>query len=131
MFILFMLQSICEIFRETCTCKMCGLCVWGGWGASTVCMYLALKYMYYAMQSTKLIDESHFLPIFIAVVLQWNPSKTDTIGTNDFVHCSEVSLAKGLVIDHAPPTIAANYDKARLWTTKKTALMRGLPTDSF
>ena len=63
--------------------------------------------------------------------VQWNPSKTDTIGTNDFVHCSEVSLAKGLVIDHAPPTIAANYDKARLWTTKKTVLMRVLLTDSF
>ena len=34
----------------------------------------------------------------------------DTIRTNDFVHCSEVS--QGLVVDHAPPTIAASYDKA-------------------
>ena len=47
-------------------------------------------------------------------LLQWNPSKTDTIGTNDFVLCSEVSLAQGLVVDHVLPTIAANYDKARL-----------------
>ena len=40
-------------------------------------------------------------------LVQWNPSKTDTIGTNDFVRCSEVSLAQGLVVDHAPPTITA------------------------
>ena len=48
----------------------------------------------------------------------------DTIGTKDFVHCSEVSLAQGLVVDHAHPTIAASYDKALLWTMKKTVLMR-------
>ena len=46
--------------------------------------------------------------------IQWNPSKTDTIGTNNFVHCSEVSLAQGLVVNHAPPTIAASYDKVWL-----------------
>ena len=50
--------------------------------------------------------------------IQWNPSKTDTIGTNNFVRCSKVSLARGLVVDHAPPTIAASYDKARLWMMK-------------
>ena len=44
--------------------------------------------------------------------LQWNPSKADTIGTKIFVRCSEVSLAQGLVVDHAPPTIAASYDKS-------------------
>ena len=42
---------------------------------------------------------------------------------------SEVSLAQGLVIDHAPPTIEVSYDKALLWTTKKTVLMRDLSTD--
>ena len=36
----------------------------------------------------------------------------DTIGTKNFVCRSEVSLAQGLVVDHAPPTIAASYDKA-------------------
>ena len=36
---------------------------------------------------------------------------------------SEVSLAQGLVVDHAPPTIAASYDKALLWMMKKTVLM--------
>ena len=48
------------------------------------------------------------------------PSKADTIGTKNFVHCSEVSLAQGLVVDHAPPTIAASYDQALLWKAKKT-----------
>ena len=43
--------------------------------------------------------------------VHWNPSKADTIGTKDFVrcYCSEVSLDKGLVVDHAPLTIAASY----------------------
>ena len=63
--------------------------------------------------------------------MQWNPSKADTIGTKDFVRCSEVSLAQGLVVGHTPPTIAASYDKAQLWMTKKTVLMRDLSTDSF
>ena len=40
------------------------------------------------------------------------PSNADTIGTNNFICCSEVSLAQGLVVDHAPPTIVASYDKA-------------------
>ena len=40
------------------------------------------------------------------------PSKTDTIGTNNFVRCSEVSLAQGLVVDHAHPTIVASYRMA-------------------
>ena len=48
----------------------------------------------------------------IQLHIQWNPSKADTIGTKNFVRCSEVSLAQGLVVDHAPPTIAASYDKA-------------------
>ena len=34
--------------------------------------------------------------------IQWNPSKADTTGTKYFVRCSEVSLAQGLVVDHAP-----------------------------
>ena len=72
------------------------------------------------------------LPILrqLGFPIQWNPSKTDTIGTNDFVCHSEVSLAQGVVIDHARPTITASYDKAWLWTMKKTVLMRGLLTDS-
>ena len=35
-----------------------------------------------------------------------------------------------LVVDHAPPTIAASYDEALLRMTKKTILMRDLSTDS-
>ena len=36
-------------------------------------------------------------------------AKTDTIGTNDLVLFSEVSLAQGLVsVDHTPPTIVAS-----------------------
>ena len=65
------------------------------------------------------------------IQIQWNPSKADTIGTKNFVRCSEVSFAQGLVVDHAPPTIAASYDKALLRTTMKTVLMRDLSTDSF
>ena len=42
---------------------------------------------------------------------------------NDFIHCSELSLAQGLVVDHAPPTIMASYDKALLWTTKNTVFI--------
>ena len=63
----------------------------------------------------------------LIINVQWNPSKVDTIGTKNFVRCSEVSLAQGLVV----PTIAASYDKALLWTTMKTVLMRDLSTDSF
>ena len=48
----------------------------------------------------------------------------DTIGTNDFVHCSEVSLAQGLVVDHAPPTIMASYDKALLHVDDKHYIYR-------
>ena len=62
--------------------------------------------------------------------IQWNLSKADTSGTKNFVCCSEVSLTQGLVVDHAPPTITTSYDKALLWTTKKTVLMRDLSTDS-
>ena len=58
-------------------------------------------------------------------------STADTIGIKNFVRCSEVSLAQGLEVDDAPPTIAASYDKALLWTTKRIILMRDLSTDSF
>ena len=65
----------------------------------------------------------HAHDYYSVIIIQWNPSKMDTIGTIDFVRCSEVSLAKGLVVAHAPSIIAASYDKARLWTTKE--LIRG------
>ena len=35
--------------------------------------------------------------------------EANTIGTKNFVRFSKVSLAQGLVIDHAPSTIAASY----------------------
>ena len=53
--------------------------------------------------------------------IQWNPSKADTIGTKNL---SAVARCPYLVIDHAPPTIVASYDKALLWTTMKTVLMQ-------
>ena len=53
-----------------------------------------------------------------AMYTQWNPSKTDTAGTKDYVPYSEVSLAQGLVGDHAPITIMTCYDGARLRTMK-------------
>ena len=65
--------------------------------------------------------------------LKWTPLGPKFLSTI-------VSLAQGLVVDHTPPTIAASYAKALLWTTKKTkallwtmkknVLMRDLPTDS-
>ena len=61
-------------------------------------------------------------------ILQCNPSKADTIGTNHFIRCSEVFLAQGLVVNHTPPTIAASYDKELLWMTKK---MRDMSINSF
>ena len=67
----------------------------------------------------------------LLLLIQWNPSKVDTIGTKIFVRSSEVSLAQGLMVDHAPPTITASYDKALLQTTMKTVLMRDLSTDSL
>ena len=70
------------------------------------------------------------ITVIHSLLLQWNPSKADTIGTKDFVCCSEVSSAQGLVVDHAHPTIVASYDKALLWMGKKTELMRDLSTDS-
>ena len=75
--------------------------------------------------------QSYPLCYGVIIIIQWNPSKADTIGTKDFIHCSEVSLAQGLVIDHAPLTVVASYDKALPWMTKVTVLMRDLPTDSF
>ena len=81
-----------------------------------------------SLADSKLLDFSD--PGQLTLCIQWNPSKADTNGTNDFIRCSEVSLAQRLVVDHAPHTIAASYDKALLWTTKKTVLMSNLSTDS-
>ena len=35
--------------------------------------------------------------------LQWNPSIADTIGTNNFVHYSEVSLTQGFSVYRSVP----------------------------
>ena len=50
--------------------------------------------------------------------VQWSPSIADTTGTKDFVLYSEVFLAQGVTVDHAPLTIMASYAGARLWTMK-------------
>ena len=60
----------------------------------------------------------------VGLIVKWNCSKIDTIGTKDFVLYIEMSLAQGLVVDHAPPTVMANHDKAGLSTIKKTILIR-------
>ena len=42
--------------------------------------------------------------------IQWSPSITDTTGTKDFVlYINKVSLAQGVIVDHAPRTIVASY----------------------
>ena len=60
--------------------------------------------------------------------VQWNPSKTDTIGIKTFVRYSAVSFAQGLVADHAPSPfpIIANCDRTRLRAMKSTKLRRAL-----
>ena len=60
------------------------------------------------------------------MALQWNPSITDTTGTNNFVLYSEVSFAQGVIVDHAPLAIVASYAGARLWTMKSVILVKDL-----
>ena len=72
-----------------------------------------------------------FASDFIALVYSGTPLKRTPLRPTILSAVAMVSLAQGLVVDHAPPIIAANYDKARLWTTKKIVLMRVLSTDSF
>ena len=73
-----------------------------------------------------MVKLDNYSVIYSGTPLKWTP-----LGPTIVSAIARVSLAQGLVVDHAPPIIAANYDKARLWTTKKTALMRVLSTDSF
>ena len=62
----------------------------------------------------------------LSVYMQWSHSITDTTRTRDFVLYSEVSLAQGVIIDHTPLSIMANYAGARLWTMKSIVLMKDL-----
>ena len=50
------------------------------------------------------------------------PLKRTPLGPKILSAIARVSLAQGLVVDHAPPTIAASYDKVLQWTTKKIML---------
>lgn len=61
-----------------------------------------------------------------SIIIQWNPSITDTTGTEDFVLYSKVSFAQGVIVDHAPLTVDANYAGARLWTMKSVVLIKDL-----
>ena len=45
----------------------------------------------------------------VSNIIQWNPLKRTPLEPNDFVCCSEVCLAQGLVVDHAPPTITWDW----------------------
>ena len=58
--------------------------------------------------------------------IQWNPSKMNTSGTKDFVLYREVSFVQGVFVHHAPLTIVANYNGARLWIMKPIVLIRYL-----
>ena len=35
---------------------------------------------------------------YVTIYIQWNPSITDTVGDQNFVHYSEVSLTQGLPV---------------------------------
>ena len=74
--------------------------------------------MHMALLNLMLLTTKYAFTWCIFAGIQWNPSKTNTIGTKDFVLYNEVSLAQGLVVDHTPPTIVASHDKARLSTMK-------------
>ena len=50
------------------------------------------------MKHTKLLYYTQILPCILAQVIQWNPSITDTIGDQLFVHYSEVSPTQGLPV---------------------------------
>ena len=43
-----------------------------------------------------------------------------------FILYSEVSFAQGVIVDHAPLTIVANYAGARLWTMKSVVPIKNL-----
>ena len=58
-----------------------------------------------------------------SVAIQWNSSIMDT---KDFVLYSEVSIAQGVFVDHAPLTIVANYAETRLWIMKSVVLIKDL-----
>ena len=62
----------------------------------------------------------------LEIIVQWNPSITDTTGTKGFVLHSEVSFAQGVIVDHAPLTVVANYAEARLWIIKSVVLIKDL-----
>ena len=50
------------------------------------------------------------------LIIEWSPSITDTTGT----------FAEGVIVDHTPFTIVANYAEARLCTMKSVVLMKNL-----
>ena len=63
---------------------------------------------------------AHTYCAFLHLTLHYSgtPLKWTPLGPTIVSAIARVSLAQGLVVDHAPPIIVANYNKARLWTTK-------------
>ena len=49
------------------------------------------------------------------IAIQWNPSKTHHWDQRFCPQYSKVYFAQGVVFDHAPLTILANYDEGRLY----------------
>ena len=45
-----------------------------------------------------LIDNIVVLYLYVLLHIQWNPSITDTLGTQNFVRYNEVSLSQGLPV---------------------------------
>ena len=57
--------------------------------------------------------------LVMVCIYSGTPLKQTPLGPKICLLNSEVFLAQGLVVDHAPPTIAASCDKALLWMTKR------------
>ena len=70
------------------------------------------------LENAHLLVERLHVHVYMYLRVQWNPSIMDTTGTKNFVLYSEVSFAQGVIVDHAPLTIVANYAGARLWIMK-------------
>ena len=62
----------------------------------------------------------YFSPVQCTVEPLYNGHPT---GNKDFALYSEVSLAQGPLVNHAPLTIVVSYAGARLWTLKTVVLM--------
>ena len=56
------------------------------------------QFLYTVMYNMTILQLSSLIGLSLLIVLQWNPSITDTIGTQYFVRYSEISPTQGLPV---------------------------------